>query len=216
MNWKQYAFAILAFNALGFIVLLAILLTQGYLPLNPQHLSWLSWDLAFNTAISFVTNTNWQAYGGGTTMSYFSQMACLTVQNFLSASTGIAVAFAFIRGLTRSRGKDLGNAWMDLLRITIYILVPISFILAILMVWQGVPDNFMSYVGYTSLQGHSGVIPMGPIASQEAIKMLGTNGGGFFNLTQRIRLKTQLTLVTSCKCWLYSLFQQRFALHLVE
>ncbi|KJG09478.1 potassium-transporting ATPase subunit KdpA [Photobacterium kishitanii] len=181
MNWKQYALAIFTFNILGFIVLFAILSTQGYLPLNPQHLSGLSWDLAFNTAISFVTNTNWQAYGGGTTMSYFSQMAGLTVQNFLSASTGIAVAFAFIRGLTRSHGKDLGNAWMDLLRITIYILVPISFVLAILMVGQGVPDNFMSYVGYTSLQGHSGIIPMGPIASQEAIKMLGTNGGGFFN-----------------------------------
>ena len=181
MGWKQYAIAIIAFNGLGFIVLLIILMGQGNLPLNPQQFPGLPWDLAVNTAISFITNTNWQAYSGEITVSYFSQMVGLTVQNFFSAATGIAVAFALIRSLTTSRACDLGNAWTDLFRITAYLLLPLSFILALLLVSQGVPQNFSDYVMFYGLEGSLGTLPMGPVASQEAIKVLGTNGGGYFN-----------------------------------
>lgn len=180
MNWKQYALAIFSFNLLGIVLLTVILMLQGVLPLNPQQFPNLSWDLAFNTAVSFVTNTNWQAYSGESALSYFSQMVGLTVQNFLSASTGIAVAFALIRAFARPSASTLGNAWSDLLRITLYLLLPISLLLALYFVSQGTLQNFEIYQHVTTLEGVQQTLPMGPVASQEAIKMLGTNGGGFF------------------------------------
>ena len=182
MSWKRYLMAILAFNFLGLILLFVILILQAHLPLNPQQLPGLSWDLALNTAVSFVTNTNWQAYGGETTLSYFSQMVGLTVQNFVSAATGIAVVFALIRGFARHSTSTLGNAWVDLTRITIYILMPIALIIALIFISQGTPQTFAAYQPFVSLEGASHVLPMGPVASQEAIKVLGTNGGGFFNV----------------------------------
>jgi len=180
MNWKQYAIAILTFNVLGIVLLMAILLLQGVLPWNPQHFASLSWDLAFNTAVSFVSNTNWQAYSGESSLSYFSQMVGLTVQNFLSAATGIAVAFVLIRAFARTSAKTLGNAWTDLVRITLYLLLPISLLLALYFVSQGVLQIMEAYQHVTTLEGLQQVLPMGPVASQESIKMLGTNGGGFF------------------------------------
>lgn len=180
MKWWQYALAILSFNLLGVVLLMALLMTQGALPLNPQHVPSLSWDLSLNTAISFVTNTNWQAYSGENTLSYFSQMMGLTVQNFLSAATGITVAFALIRAFARPSSPTLGNAWADLLRITLYLLLPVSLLLALFFVSQGVLQNFADYQHVTTLEGLQQTLPMGPVASQEAIKMLGTNGGGFF------------------------------------
>ncbi|MFT4270691.1 MAG: potassium-transporting ATPase subunit KdpA [Pantoea sp.] len=181
MRWPHYLLAILLFNALGFILLLVMLMMQGALPLNPQHLPGLSWDLALNTAISFVTNTNWQAYSGESTMSYFSQMAGLTVQNFLSAATGIAVAFALIRGFANRSLATLGNAWRDLTRITVYVLLPISLLMALFFVSQGSIQTFAPYHAISTLEGAQQTLSLGPVASQEAIKMLGTNGGGFFN-----------------------------------
>src|SRR5476649_2928293 len=180
MNWWQYALAIMVFNILGIIVLMAMLMAQGALPMNPQHFGGLSWDLAFNTAVSFVTNTNWQAYSGESTLSYLSQMVGLTVQNFLSAATGIAVAFALIRAFARPSAQTIGNAWTDLWRITIYLLIPIALLIAVFFVSQGVLQNFEAYQHVTTLEGLQQTLPMGPVASQEAIKMLGTNGGGFF------------------------------------
>lgn len=181
MRWPHYLLAILLFNALGFVVLLAILLMQGALPLNPQQLPGLSWHLALNTAVSFVTNTNWQSYSGESTLSYFSQMVGLTVQNFLSAATGIAVAFALIRGFANRSSATLGNAWRDLTRITLYVLLPISLLMALFFVSQGSIQNFAPYQSFSTLEGVQQTLSMGPVASQEAIKMLGTNGGGFFN-----------------------------------
>ncbi|MFB6328198.1 potassium-transporting ATPase subunit KdpA [Pantoea deleyi] len=181
MRWPHYLLAILLFNALGFVLLLAILLMQGALPLNPQQLPGLSWHLALNTAVSFVTNTNWQSYSGESTLSYFSQMVGLTVQNFLSAATGIAVAFALIRGFANRSSASLGNAWRDLTRITLYVLLPISLLMALFFVSQGSIQNFAPYHNFTTLEGVQQTLSMGPVASQEAIKMLGTNGGGFFN-----------------------------------
>jgi len=181
MRWPHYLLAILMFNALGFVVLLGILLLQGSLPLNPQQLPGLSWHLALNTAVSFVTNTNWQSYSGESTLSYFSQMVGLTVQNFLSAATGIAVAFALIRGFANRSSATLGNAWRDLTRITLYVLLPISLLMALFFVSQGSIQNFSPYHSFSTLEGVQQTLSMGPVASQEAIKMLGTNGGGFFN-----------------------------------
>lgn len=181
MSWKRYLAAILAFNGLGLLLLFVILLTQGSLPLNPQQLPGLSWHLALNTAVSFVSNTNWQSYSGETTLSYFSQMVGLTVQNFLSAATGIAVVFALIRAFSRHSATTLGNAWVDLTRITLYILLPISLLIALFFISQGTLQNVAAYQPFTSLEGVHQMLPMGPVASQEAIKMLGTNGGGFFN-----------------------------------
>lgn len=181
MRWQHYLLALLLFNAVGFVVLLAILMLQGTLPLNPQQMPGLSWDLAFNTAVSFVTNTNWQAYGGESSLSYFSQMAGLTVQNFLSAATGIAVAFALMRGFANRSLATLGNAWRDLTRITLYVLLPLSLVIALFYVSQGTIQSFAAYHTLTTLEGAQQTLPLGPVASQEAIKMLGTNGGGFFN-----------------------------------
>ncbi|ELE1676846.1 potassium-transporting ATPase subunit KdpA [Salmonella enterica] len=181
MNWRQYLLALLTLNLLGLGILFCLLFWQEWLPLNPQRLLGLSWDLALNTAVSFVTNTNWQAYSGESTLSYFSQMAGLTVQNFLSAATGIAVVFALIRAFTRQNVHTLGNAWQDLVRITLWILFPVALIIALFFIQQGVPQNLSAYQPITTLEGAKQLLPMGPVASQEAIKMLGTNGGGFFN-----------------------------------
>jgi len=180
-NWKTYAFGLLAFNLTGFLVVFILQLIQAYLPFNPGHQPNVSWHLAFNTAVSFMTNTNWQSYSGETTLSYFVQMIGLGVQNFVSAATGIAVLLALIKGLSRKTTDKLGNFWVDLTRSTVYVLLPLSFVLSIVLVSQGVIQNFGTYATAHTLQGTEQIIPMGPVASQEAIKQLGTNGGGFFN-----------------------------------
>jgi len=180
-HWTAYAGAMLVFNLIGFLFLYAVLRLQDILPLNPQGFAAVPDHLAFNTAISFVTNTNWQSYGGETTMSHLSQSAGLAVQNFLSAATGIALAAALIRGFVRKSARGIGNFWADLTRITLYVLLPLSIVLALALVWQGVPQTFEASATATTLEGGSQTIALGPVASQEAIKMLGTNGGGFFN-----------------------------------
>ena len=181
MNWWQYALALLSFNFLGMAFLLLLQLLQGVLPFNPQGFGAVKPDLAFNTAASFMTNTNWQAYAGETTMSYLTQMAGLTVQNFVSAATGIAVVIALTRGLTRRSAGAIGNFWVDLTRSVYWILLPISFVGALVLVSQGVIQNLSPYLTLTTLEGARQTVAMGPVASQEFIKMLGTNGGGFFN-----------------------------------
>jgi K+-transporting ATPase ATPase A chain len=211
MNWRQYALAVLVFSLVGFIVVYALQRLQLWLPLNPQQLPNVTPDSSFNTAISFVTNTNWQGYGGETTLSYLSQMLGLGVQNFVSAAAGIAVVFALIRGFARHSAQTIGNFWADLYRITTYLLVPLSFVLALVLVSQGVVQNFSAYQDVTTLEptayevpkldaagqpvkdaagnpvneaktATQQTLPMGPAASQIAIKQLGTNGGGFFNV----------------------------------
>ncbi|GMG91891.1 potassium-transporting ATPase potassium-binding subunit [Cupriavidus sp. TKC] len=210
MGWKQYAIAVLVFNVIGVIAVYALQRVQGLLPLNPQAFGAVSPDSSFNTAISFVTNTNWQGYSGESTMSYLTQMLALTVQNFVSAATGIAVVFALIRGFARHTSATIGNFWVDITRTTLYVLLPLSVITALLLVSQGVIQNFDGYkdanlvtaVEYTqpkvdaagqpvldpqgkpvteAMRTTTQTLAMGPVASQEAIKMLGTNGGGFFN-----------------------------------
>ncbi|PRN04539.1 ATPase [Pseudomonas sp. LLC-1] len=181
-SWRQYTLALLAFNLAGFLLLFAVLLLQGYLPLNPQHLPGQEWSLAFNTAVSFVTNTNWQAYSGEASVSYLSQMLGLTVQNFVSAATGLAVLVALCRGIARRSATTLGNFWVDMTRATLYGLLPLCLLLALLLVWQGVPQTFADYAHALTLQGTDQTIPLGPAASQIAIKQLGTNGGGFFGV----------------------------------
>ncbi|MCE1164029.1 MAG: potassium-transporting ATPase subunit KdpA [Bacteroidetes bacterium] len=181
MNWKTYLWSVLAFNFAGMMLLFLLQIFQNLLPLNPQGFGSVPWDLAFNTAVSFVTNTNWQAYAGETTMSYAVQMSGLAVQNFLSAATGITVILALSRGITSRKSENLGNFWKDLVRSVLYILIPGSVIVSVLLMGQGVIQNFSQYLNVTTLEGISQTIPMGPAASQVAIKMLGTNGGGFFN-----------------------------------
>lgn len=181
MEWKDYLLALLYFNAAGLIFLFALQLMQGILPFNPQGFSGVEPALAFNTAVSFVTNTNWQAYGGENTLSYFTQMAGLTVQNFLSAATGNAVLLAFIRGIRRKSTNTIGNFWSDLSRTIIYLLLPFCLVFAIILVGQGVIQNIHPYIEAKTFSGETQTIPMGPVASQIAIKQLGTNGGGFFN-----------------------------------
>ncbi|NNN28616.1 potassium-transporting ATPase subunit KdpA [Pseudomonas nitroreducens] len=181
-DWKSYTLALLVFNLVGLVLLFAILLLQGGLPLNPQHLPGLEWTLAFNTAVSFVTNTNWQAYSGEASLSYLSQMLGLTVQNFVSAAVGLAVLVALARGISRKSTNNLGNFWVDLTRATLYGLIPLCLLLALLLVWQGVPQTFLDYAHALTVQGADQSIPLGPAASQIAIKQLGTNGGGFFGV----------------------------------
>ena len=182
MDWKVYTFALMAFNLFGIIFLVVIQLLQSYLPLNPQGLPNVEITLAINTAVSFVTNTNWQSYGGENTLGYFVQMIGLAVQNFVSAATAIAVLLVLIRALKTRKGSTLGNFWVDLTRSTVYILLPLAIIWALVLVSQGVVQTFSSYKEVTMLEGAKQVIPLGPAASQIAIKMLGTNGGGFFNV----------------------------------
>jgi K+-transporting ATPase ATPase A chain len=180
-DWKSYTFSLLLFNLIGFVFVFLIQIFQARLPMIPSNLPYVSWHSAFNTSVSFMTNTNWQGYAGETTLGYFVQMIGLTVQNFVSAATGIAVLLALIRGISRKTTDKLGNFWTDLSRSTIYVLLPLSIFLAIALVGQGVIQNFKSYETVQTLQGAPQVIPMGPAASQIAIKQLGTNGGGFFN-----------------------------------
>jgi K+-transporting ATPase ATPase A chain len=211
MNWRQYALAVLVFSLIGFVVVYALQRLQFWLPLNPQQMPNVTPDSSFNTAISFVTNTNWQGYGGEATMSYLSQMLGLGVQNFVSAAAGIAVVFALIRGFARHSAQTIGNFWADLYRVTTYLLLPLSFVLALVLVSQGVVQNFSAYQDVTTLEptayevpkvdaagqpvkdaagnpvneaktATQQTLPMGPAASQIAIKQLGTNGGGFFNV----------------------------------
>jgi K+-transporting ATPase ATPase A chain len=180
-GWVGYAASMVAFKIAGFVLLYAVLRLQGLLPFNPAGQSAVAPDLAFNTAVSFVTNTNWQNYGGESTLSYFSQMVGLTVQNFVSAAAGIAIAVAFARGFARRSSATIGNFWADLVRLTLYVLLPACIVIALVFVWQGVPQTLGAYVDATTLEGAKQTIALGPVASQEAIKMLGTNGGGFFN-----------------------------------
>lgn len=181
-SWLAYTLSMLAFSLAGFVALYAILRLQAYLPLNPQGFAAVPPDLAFNTAVSFVTNTNWQNYAGEAVMSHFSQMAGLTVQNFVSAATGMALAIAFTRALARSKVSTLGNFWVDLTRATLYVLLPIAFLIAVAFVAMGLPQTLDASVSATTLEGANQIISLGPVASQEAIKQLGTNGGGFFNV----------------------------------
>jgi K+-transporting ATPase ATPase A chain len=180
-HWVTYAVAMLFFTAAGFVSLYALQRLQAVLPFNPAGQSAVEESLAFNTAVSFVTNTNWQSYVPETTMSDLTQMAGLTVHNFVSAATGIALALALIRGFARRSGQSLGNFWVDLTRCVLYILLPISIVVGLFFVWQGMPQNLNADTDATTLEGVKQVIAQGPVASQEAIKMLGTNGGGFFN-----------------------------------
>ncbi len=181
-GWLAYAFSMIAFSIAGLVVLYAIQRLQAYLPYNPQGFAGVAPDLAFNTAASFVTNTNWQSYGGETTMSHFTQMAGLTVQNFVSAASGIAMALALTRAFIRSNDTTVGNFWVDLTRSTLYVLLPLAIVVAIIFVAMGLPQTLDGSVTATTLEGANQTIALGPVASQEAIKQLGTNGGGFFNV----------------------------------
>ncbi|UFS75173.1 potassium-transporting ATPase subunit KdpA [Tardiphaga sp. 37S4] len=180
-HWLTYTVAMLLFHVVGFLGLYAIMRLQAVLPFNPAGQSAVAEDLSFNTAISFVTNTNWQNYGGESTMSYLTQMLGLTVHNFLSAAAGIALAVALIRGFARSSMRTIGNFWVDITRCTLYVLLPICIVYTLFLVWQGIPQTLGAYVDATTLEGAKQTIAVGPVASQVAIKMLGTNGGGFFN-----------------------------------
>lgn len=191
MNWKEYSLSIIIFSVLGFIILYLIQIGQAYLPLNPENMKNISWDLAFNTTSSFISNTNWQAYSGETSLSYFTQMIGLTVQNFLSAAVGIVVLIALIRGFSRKNSKTIGNFWSDLIKSVLYILIPLSLIVSIALVSQGVVQNFKPYQEVKLIDPielsdgniiNTQIIPTGPAASQIAIKQLGTNGGGFFGV----------------------------------
>jgi potassium-transporting ATPase potassium-binding subunit len=180
-HWLTYAVAMLFFSVVGFLTLYALQRLQWYLPFNPQGQTGVEQSLAFNTSVSFVTNTNWQSYVPETTMGYLVQMAGLTVHNFMSAATGIALALALIRGFARREAKAIGNFWVDLTRTTLYVLLPLSIVVGLFFVWQGMPQNLGAYVDATTLEGAKQTIAQGPVASQEVIKMMGTNGGGFFN-----------------------------------
>jgi K+-transporting ATPase ATPase A chain len=182
MTWYEYGKALFLFNFFGFIMLFFLQLLQNYLPLNPQNFSGVSWHLSYNTAISFTTNTNWQSYAGETTLSYLTQMLGLASQNFLSSATGMGALLALIRGLTRKKTNNIGNFWVDIVRMIVYLLLPLSITLSIFLVEEGVIQNFSPYAEVTTLENAKQTIPLGPVASQVAIKQLGTNGGGFFNV----------------------------------
>ncbi len=195
MNVKRYALSVLAFSGVSFLLLFLLQLLQGILPLNPEHMGAVSWDLAFNTAASFVSNTNWQAYSGESTLSYLTQALGLTVQNFVSAGAGIAVLFALIRGFTSTNKKTIGSFWRDITRCILYILLPLSIVLAVVLVSQGVVQTVLPYHSVTALEsGASQTIPLGPAASQIAIKQLGTNGGGFFGVNSAFPLENPTPL----------------------
>src|SRR5689334_227163 len=180
-HWLTYTVAMLLFHVGGFLIIYGVMRLQAVLPFNPAEQSAVAEDLSFNTAISFITNTNWQNYGGESTLSYLVQMLGLTHQNFLSAATGIVLAVALIRGFARASAKTVGNFWVDITRCTLYILLPICIVYALFLVWQGIPQTLGPYVEATTLEGVKQTFAVGPVASQIAIKMLGTNGGGFFN-----------------------------------
>ena len=185
-HWISYTIAMLLFNAAGFAIVYALQRFQAVLPLNPADMSAVAPDLAFNTAVSFTSNTNWQNYGGESTMSYLTQMAALTTQNFVSAATGIALVIALVRAFARTSAKTVGNFWVDLTRCTLYVLLPLAVVGALVLVWQGVPQNIGPYVDATTLEGAKQTLSQGPAASQIAIKQLGTNGGGFWNANSSV------------------------------
>ena len=200
-HWTVYAISMLVFSAAAFLFTYALQRLQEVLPLNPGHLGAISPDSAFNTAVSFASNTNWQGYGGETTMSYLTQMAALTVQNFVSAAAGIALAIALIRGFARASAKTVGNFWVDLTRGTLYVLLPLSLVMALVLVWLGVPQNLDPYVHATTLEGAKQLIAQGPAASQIAIKQLGTNGGGFFNVNSAHPFENPNALSNLIEMW---------------
>jgi K+-transporting ATPase ATPase A chain len=200
-HWTQYTIAMLAFSIAGFVSLYLLQRLQALLPFNPQSLTAVGPDLSFNTSVSFVTNTNWQSYGGETTLSYLVQMLGLTVHNFVSAATGIALAIALIRGFARRSAKTVGNFWVDMVRCTLYLLLPLSLLFALFLVWQGVPQNLGSYTQAVGLDGIKQLIAQGPVAGQEAIKMLGTNGGGFFNANSAHPFENPNALTNFVEMW---------------
>jgi K+-transporting ATPase ATPase A chain len=200
-TWLGYTLAMLAFNAAGFALLYGLQRLQGLLPMNPQGFGGVAPLLAFNTAMSFVTNTNWQAYGGETTMSHFTQMAGLTVQNFLSAATGMALAAVMIRGFARSGADRVGNFWVDTTRVTLHVLLPSAFVLALVFVALGIPQTLLASVDATTLEGTKQTIALGPVAGQEAIKLLGTNGGGFFNANAAHPFENPTALTNALEIW---------------
>src|SRR4030088_971858 len=193
-HWVTYTIAMLFFHVGGFLILYALMRLQASLPFNPAEQSAVAEDLSFNTAVSFITNTNWQNYGGESTLSYLVQMLGLTHQNFLSAATGIVLAVALIRGFARASLRTIGNFWVDITRCTLYILLPICVVYALFLVWQGIPQTLGPYVEATTLEGGKQNIAVGPVASQIAIKMLGTNGGGFFNANAARRFENPFPL----------------------
>ncbi|HEY1417776.1 MAG TPA: potassium-transporting ATPase subunit KdpA, partial [Myxococcaceae bacterium] len=205
-TWVRYTGSVLVFSLFSLLVTYAILRLQHVLPLNPQKLAAVDPALAFNTSASFTTNTNWQAYGGESTMSYLSQMAGLAWHNFISAAAGIGIAIALARGLTRRQAADaprtLGNFWADLIRATVYVLLPLSLVFALLLVSQGVIQNFSAYREVTTLEGAKQVVALGPVASQEAIKELGTNGGGFFNANSAHPFENPTPFTNLLEMWL--------------
>ena len=208
-SWVRYSASLISLSVFSFLFVYLIQRLQGHLPLNPMHFSTpqapssatpMTPDLAYNTAVSFMTNTNWQSYSPDTTMSYLTQMAALAVQNFVSAAVGIAVAVALIRGFARHTAKTIGNFWVDVTRCTLYILMPIVILATLFFVGQGSIQNFKAPVSATTLEGATQVIEQGPLASQLAIKMLGTNGGGFSTQTLLIRTKIRLPFQTLYRC----------------
>ncbi len=201
-GWLSYAMAMLAFSLIGFLSLFALQRLQNFLPLNPQGFDAVAPDLAFNTSLSFITNTNWQNYSGETTMSHLTQMLGLTVHNFLSAATGLAMAFALVRGFARAESATVGNFWVDMTRATLYVLLPMSIVLALVLVALGVPQTLQGAVTATTLEGAAQTISIGPVASQEAIKELGTNGGGFFNANAAHPFENPNALSNMLEIWL--------------
>jgi len=200
-HWTTYTIAMFAFSIAGFVSLYVMQRLQAVLPFNPQGLGAVTPDLSFNTSVSFITNTNWQSYGGETTLGYLVQMLGLTVHNFLSAATGIALALALIRGFARRSAKTVGNFWVDLTRCTLYVLLPMSLLMALFLLWQGVPQNLGAYTQAVGLEGVKQMIAQGPVASQEAIKMLGTNGGGFFNVNSAHPFENPTGLTDFVEMW---------------
>ena len=200
-HWTSYTIAMLIFGIAGFVSLYLMQRLQSVLPFNPQGLAATTPDLSFNTAISFVTNTNWQSYSGESTLGYLVQMLGLTVHNFVSAATGIALALALIRGFARRSARTVGNFWADLTRCTLYVLLPMSILMALFLVWQGVPQNMGAYTQALGLEGARQMIAQGPVASQEAIKMLGTNGGGFFNVNSAHPFENPTGLTNFVELW---------------
>jgi K+-transporting ATPase ATPase A chain len=200
-HWTAYAVSLLIFNLVTLLALYAILRLQGFLPFNPAGQGAMSADLAFNTAVSFTTNTNWQNYGGESTLSYFSQMAGLTVHNFTSAATGLCVAIALIRGFSRRSAKTIGNFYVDLVRGVVHVLLPAAILFTLFLVWQGVPQNLDGYTAAVGLEGVSQTIAQGPVASQTAIKLLGTNGGGFFNVNSAHPFENPTPLSNFLQMW---------------
>jgi K+-transporting ATPase ATPase A chain len=211
-GWQGYTLAMLAANAAGFVVLYALLRLQGLLPFNPQGFDGLSPWLAFNTAVSFVTNTNWQAYSGESAMSYLSQMAGLGVQNFLSAATGIALALAVSRAFAKGGVRDLGNFWADFVRATLYVLLPLAIVVGLAFLAMGMPQTLAAYAEATTLEGATQVIPLGPAALQIAIKHLGTNGGGFFGVNSAHPFEGPTALATALQIWSHQVIPFALAL----